>query len=453
MTGAKEMKKHIPIIVAIVMMPSVVFAGLVQETDLTYMGAFRVPQGEYGGTGDDYSFSYGGYGLEYNSTNGTLYSSGKLGKNYAEFYVVTPIISSDIDSLNISTMRQNFYDITEGNRNNIAEGGVEYLGNGNIGGDLFLYGGELYGTVWSYYDGPLLQYLGFYKSGLDFSEAGDFDGMYRVGDETYHIGIKANYMCDIPSEWQASFGGAPALTGRCFDPVLGRTSFGPSVSTFYPDSVGVVEPSPSTVLTYYQSNGDNATLGIYVSNGPGNPNVTPADVVGGIVFAEGTDSVLFIGMHGTGDNCYKCAIPNNPAGNGAYPYVYFIWAYDANDLAASYQGDYEVTQNDYDTSRFWDGVYPNQTALAVGDTVRPWNVVPYDKWELDVPLFPDYTQINIPHVRGACYDPIESKIYIAGYGADGGSDKPLIHVYSLDTGTSTPAEVDSPASLTVGRTQ
>jgi hypothetical protein len=441
-------------IMLVVLLPGMSMSGqLIQGSDMTYLGAFRVPQGNYNGQ----SYGYGGYGLAYNPTNNSLFTTGLLGRAMAEFEVAVPDTSSNIESLNVGTNLQGFYDIWEGNFNNIGEDGAECLGNGNIAGGLMLYNGLLYGTVWAYYDGAYCAQLSHYTTGLDLSVPGDFDGYYRVGDTSYNVGIRAYYMCEIPTEWQASFGGANALTGRCFDPILGRTSFGPSISTFYPDSLGVVEPSPSTVLLWYASSGDMATLGNYQDGHDGgggspNPYISPADNVSGVVFAEGTDTVLFIGSHGAGEWCYKCEVPNNPAGNGAYPYVYFAWAYDANDLAAVYQGDYEVTQNDYDTSRFLEGNWPNNTVLAVGDTVRPWNVVPYDVWELETSIFPSPEQINIPRVRGGTFDPIENRVYFTAYGADGVNDKPLIHVFDLDTGDAPPSSISAPDTLAAGRT-
>jgi hypothetical protein len=399
---------------------------LIQESDFTFIGAFRVPQGAYNGI----SYEYGGRGLAYNSANNSLFILSIYNSHVAEFSIPAPVNSSTLGDLNIAINLQSFEDITEGNRNNIGEGGVECTGTQNFMGDFLIYNGSMYGSVYNYYDAALCAELSHFKSGTTLSTTGDFDGMYRVGDSAFNVGFRAGYMCEIPDAWQSSFGGATAFTGLSFVAVMGRTSFGPSISTFYPDSLGVSEPSPSTMLVYYEDQGDDATFGTYYHPHDANPYISTADWVGGVEFPEGSDTVLFIGMHGTGDWCYKCPEPNNPAGTGAWPYQYFVWAYDANDLAASHSGNYTVTQDDYNANRFWDGVYPNNTSLAVGDTVRPYNVVPYDTWALTFPIEPDTTVTNWKEIRGTAYDPATNRLYLSAADIDG--RRPVIQVYEIN---------------------
>ena len=419
------------LILVVLSIPAVSTAQLIQEADMTYLGAFRVPQGSYNGI----SYAWGGAGIGYYQANNSLFILSIYGENAAEMSIASPVITSDLDNLNIASNLQAWVDITEGNLDNVGEGGAPCTGNRNLMGGIFVYGGDMYVSVYNYYDAGYCAELSHFISGLTLNTASDFDGMYRVGDQTYNVGVKANYMCNVPSEWRPSFGGAPAFTGRSFGAILGRSSFGPSISTFYPDSVGIVEPSPSKVITWYDDAGDNATFGGYADGfdgggGSPNPYVSPRDIVNGVIFPEGTDSVLFFGTHGNGEWCYKCPEPNNPAGNGAYPYQYFVWAYDANDLAASYADTYTVTQDDFNAGRFIDGVFPNNTVLAVGDTVKPWHIAPYDTWELAVPIVPDTSFTYDKDLIGATYDPATGQIYISTAFADG--TRPLIHVYDLD---------------------
>ena len=48
------------------------FAGLLGESDLTYLGAFRLPSGNFGAS----SFEYGGTALAYNPANNSLFIVG-----------------------------------------------------------------------------------------------------------------------------------------------------------------------------------------------------------------------------------------------------------------------------------------------------------------------------------------------------------------------------------------
>ena len=87
-----------------------------------------------------------------------------------------------------------------------------------------------------------------------------------------------------------------------------------------------------------------------------------ATTMAGVVFPEGTRSVLFFGRQGLGKYCYgeasDCGDPvQTSKGGHAYPYAYYVWAYDALDLAAVKSGQRQ-----------------------------PWDVKPYAVWELDFPF-------------------------------------------------------------------
>ena len=67
------------------------------------------------------------------------------------------------------------------------------------------------------------------KSHFRVSASGQVTGPFLVG----RAGFTAGWMLPIPPEWQSAFG-APALTGVCCLSVIGRTSVGPTVTTFDP---------------------------------------------------------------------------------------------------------------------------------------------------------------------------------------------------------------------------
>ena len=130
------------------------------------------------------------------------------------------------------------------------------------------------------------------------------------------------------------------------------------------------------------------------------PAVQLSTQMGGVVFPEGTRSVLFFGKQGLGPYCYGEAVDcGDPAvtarrAEHAYPYASYVWAYDAIDLAAVKSGQRQ-----------------------------PWEVKPYAVWTLDLPF-------NYPNARinGAAYDPQTGRIFVSAIG-DGSI--PLIHVFTV----------------------
>jgi hypothetical protein len=162
---------------------------------------------------------------------------------------------------------------------------------------------------------------------------------------------------------------------------------------------------PDTPLVYYPAK--HPTIGGWSDSW--NPGAgilfNGSTVVRGLVFPEGSRSLLFFGTQGTGPFCYGEGSKNpadtgKPVGDGAewcydpdagskgvhgYPYVATVWAYDANDLLAVKKGQ-----------------------------KRPWSVRPYATWALKLP-FPS------AQIGGAAYDASTGTIYVSqqfGNGSD-----------------------------------
>ena len=84
-------------------------------------------------------------------------------------------------------------------------------------------------------------------------------------------------------------------------------------------------------------------------------------------------------------------------GSHAYPYVFQVWAYDANDLAKVRRGEAQMDQ-----------------------------IKPYSYWTFELPNDPGRTDVKC---GGAAFDPQTRRIYVSALRCDG--DAPLIHVFEV----------------------
>jgi hypothetical protein len=264
--------------------------------------------------------------------------------------------------------------------------------------------------VYSYYDANGAQTVSHFVRPRDFNDVGHVTGPFKTSAPK--AGYVAGYFAQIPQAWQAALGGS-VLSGLCCTPIISRTSSGPSAWIINPADIGTAKTIPVTPLVYYPF---SDPLGAY---GTSNPYFNGTGGVSGAVFPEGTRSVLFIGTHGTGPYCYGPGTPDaSKAGKPAidvgdtsdrwcfdptspyksphgYPYVYRVWAYDANDLA-----------------------------LVKAGSRSPWALKPYAYWDLDLP-----TDARKAVVTGVGYDPGTGRIFVGQGFADG--DAPVIHVFTI----------------------
>jgi hypothetical protein len=239
-------------------------------------------------------------------------------------------------------------------------------------------------------------------------------------------------MTTIPQEWQSAFGG-PALSGNCCVPGASWQSQGPAASVFDPAQLGQLAKTPATpVVGYPYPNALGPNLWST------NPVYNETTRVTGIIFAPGTRSVLFFGRHGKGTFCYGpgtsdqslagkpadggvdtwCYDPADSAkGTHAYPYVYQVWAYDANDL------------------------------LAVKNGTKSQNQIqPYSIWNFNLP----FESGDQHKIGGAVLDPATNKVYVSQECSDAWC-LPIIHVFQIGTSVAPPsaAAPNPPTNVTV----
>src|SRR6185436_6611985 len=109
-------------------------------------------------------------------------------------------------------------------------------------------------------------------------------------------GYVSGYFGLVPAAWQTALGG-PVLNGQCCLGIISRTSYGPALFAIDPTRLTASNPLPATPLVYYpQAN----PLAEWDST---NPYFNGTTEIRGVVFPEGTRSVLFFGRHGTGEFC------------------------------------------------------------------------------------------------------------------------------------------------------
>jgi len=408
-------------------MPSAMSATdvLLQQSDITYLGAFRVPN-------TNGEFNYGGRPIAFNPANNTLFiGNGNVElvgrEGIAEINIPALVNTSNLASMNTASYRQTFTNAFSGNLNSIEPN------QGAMFGGILLSGSKLIISGYGFYDATSGATKSHSSINANWTASGlGYSGLVTVAvPPAPQVGYTGGYMCPIPTSWQAALGGT-ALTGMSNICIMSRTSFGPAAFSFDPTKVGSVNPVPGTALLYYDDNyGQNGatcathwTLGDYSSMegcnaGAVSPILSGSDLVTGVVFPEGSKSILYFGRHGD-TYCYGTGVDcNDPdvsdKGTHGYPYHYRIWAYNAEDLAAVKSG-----------------------------TKKPWEVKPYSYWNLDdkLPFLAWKKQVN-----GATYDPATKRIYMSQDHGDGSA--PLIQVFSVNVTASPPAKRPSTPSLQI----
>jgi hypothetical protein len=372
---------------------------LLTAADLTYSGAFRLPDG----SDDEHSFSYGGTALAYDAPHDSLLLVGHDWFQRVAEISIPELRSSPSAVSGLATARL-LQPLTD-----VLAGRLKAIGSGTpkVGG-LLPIGDRLIVTAYLYYDGSGSQTLSHFETSMDFAHIDQVRGPFQVGRSG--AGFVDGYMAVVPPEWRDGLGGA-YVTGQCCIPIVSRTSFGPALSVFDPDTLADKrsQSSASAILGYPS---DHQTLGGWSSSGA---LFSGATAMGGVVLPSDTRSVLFLGRHGAGPFCYGegtrdraragtaagdgamlCFDPNEEAkGVHSFPYAYQVWAYDVLDLVAVRQGKR-----------------------------RPWDIKPYSTWTFDLPF-----EHSGRLIGGIAFDEVHRRLFVSASFGDG--SRPLIHVFTV----------------------
>ena len=191
---------------------------LVQAGNVVHLGVIKAPNGAGLGAGPN--------GM---AVDGNIWY---FGCNYAGVAVLTlPPLGGTAQVTSPCAVFPNIDQVHPTDRHVVTGGVLPWLG-------------RVVTSAYVYYDGSGLGARSHWAG----TNVASLSGPYRVG--TDRAGMVGGYMGVIPPEWRTLLGG-PALTGQCCIPIIGRSSFGPSVSVFNPADLGVQATIPSTMLIGY----------------------------------------------------------------------------------------------------------------------------------------------------------------------------------------------------------
>lgn len=400
-------------------------APLLGPSDLTYIGSFKTPTGQIGSDTFEYSTGFISGNVYDDPVDGkTLFIKGYLSAGYVSqtstvVQIRIPTTLQNIDSVGVGGLPT--ATVVRGFSN--ASGGIsaQILSSyGNGFGSLIVHNGKLIGTESAAYDATCSQSKSAWVSSLNFTNP---SGPYSFSSNVTPRIIGGGYTASVPPEWQSALGGE-VVSGNGPWSIISCGSPGPALFTIDADALANQPAANSVInsipLVYYAENSTQASLGHWNSNDPSQivngktiPSVTvtnPADGedytiayednsmrIRGMLFPDGTRSVLFFGNKGLGPYCYGvgslCGDPERPgSGDHAYPYADFVWAYDANDLAAAKSGQKEP----------WDVLPYNGWILEKGGGGVAWDAATRLAYMVEECAGPNCTPvINVFHVSGS----------------------------------------------------
>lgn len=382
------------------------------DLSTTYLGAFRMPGGNYG--------SVSGNNLNYSVVPSIAIGSasnrivmvgrdrGEASTTLAEFSIPTLVGGTTLSALNISSNTQGFIEVLT----NAPVDGQTW--SGRMIGGIANVNGKLVVNAYGYYD--FTNRPTMVIDNISSLSTSTFKGYFDHTDRQHSGG----WVTPIPSVYQSALGGSHifgfSMSGR--RAILTKYSIGPSAYIYdfnASDSItGATPPSngstltPTKVLDYPYDHG----LTPIASMGGSGTNWT--FVSGGQVglIIPGTRTYMVLGTsagHVSGcdyydpapyDSSFKGYAPNNQ--NDIYNY---IWLYDVDDLIA----------------------VKNGTKLS-------YNVAPYEYGPVTLPFDGGAGWFNIHRVQGMVYDPTNGRLYISLERADNSqaTETPLPLVICFD---------------------
>jgi hypothetical protein len=386
--------------------------GLIFPARLTYLGAFRLPDGP-----PEIGWEWSGEALTYypggdaagprDGFPGSLFGTGHNWNTYvSEISIPVPVISQtkNVKALAVAKTLQKFHDIRGGlfGYLEIPRVGLEYLPpqGRQTAGKLYFAWAQHMG------EGETIPTHGWADLNLAAPHPA---GAWRI--RNYWNYVTGDYLFAIPREWAALFyAGRTLATGRYRDG--GQGAQGPSLFAISPWTSGN-PPAPGTTLP--------ATPLLLYGNAysAGSPRMTgyarSDEWTGGAwLTVPGASAVIFAGTKGLGNTWYGC-----PDGT--------VWP-DEPPFPP------DCPDRGWWSDRFEGQIlFYNPAALvnvALGK-IKTWGPQPYAVAKVDKYLFNIRSSQQKSHLGAMAYDRARGFIYIMEPLADG--DKPLIHVWKIKT--------------------
>jgi len=387
------------------------------ETDLQYLGAFRLPDETSNGT----SWSYGGHGMGYypegdpagdeDGFPGSLFSISHPYQNYvSEFSIPVPVISpgKSLGDLPVATTLQPFADVTEGRQS----GGL----TGATLGDIHYYpmqgaqsSDKLYWVMYEYYL-PDQDEVSFGWGELDFSNL-QSQGAWRL--DGFPFSATSKYLFDIPRSWaDAHTPGNYLAAGRCR--IVNDGSWGPALYAFGPWNDGNPPPDGASL---------DAVQLLKYGNG-----LTLRDFSHAEEWQDGAwltigdkAAVIFAGVRALRTSASGQEYYGEPGVDGCGSKGYHAEPY-------------------YGAVLFYD---PYLIAQVAGGTLESDEVQPYAELNVERHLFKQGCRRGI--LGGVGYDRQRNLLYVMEKYVEGYYDrKPIVHVWRAADGTQ-PPDLEAPS--------
>jgi len=383
-------------------------AGVIQPSDLNYLGAFRLP--DVPGS-DEYSWKWANWSSAmayYPDGDSTAdgYPGSLFGTSHdwhqwvSEVSIPVPVNSpaKNLNDLNTAMTLQGFADIRGGlfGEMEMPRVGLAYLppqGAQTTGKLYFAWAPHLD-------EGATNPSHGWCEPDLSDPQSA---GAWRIGD--YWNYVTGDYLFDIPQSWADTYvSGRYLATGRYRDG--GQGAQGPALFAIAPwehgnpPAAGSTLPATPLLLYTAVTDAEQHTLNGYHHSD---------EWTGAAWITAGSKAaVVFVGTKGTGEYWYGCAdgtdSPPWPLdcdrGWWSTGFVGQILFYDPSDLAAVAQGEMET-----------------------------WEPQPYATLEIDDHLYHIESGQQKHHVGAAAFDRERGLLYVFEPLVD--DDKPLVHVWQV----------------------
>jgi hypothetical protein len=428
---------------------------LIQPADLTYLGAFRLPDGSE----RPLTFEYGGNAMTFRPgaavpgrLPGSLFISGhdRLpygelpdGSQIAEVTIPEPALSRSLEDLPRAEFIQGFQDVAAGRftqMEEIVRMGMLYLDIAPLGARIHLAWGQHFEP-----EPPAATHAWFNPD----LTAPDLQGVWYIDDQSFYA--VNDYLFEIPADWADACAESRYIaTGRFRDG--GWSGMGPALFAYRPWlEDGSPSPAethlPATTLLLYESSLNNERIERSL-NGYQHPD----EWSGGawLTTPDGHTGLIFAGTKATGTKYWYGY--TNPAG-AEMPCVDddFVGQFTVCRLADGSpcpETDLVECSGHDDYRGWWSSHFdaqfifynPDDLARVARGEMETWQPQPYTMLDIDEHLYfnpPEWEQPMLGRgdqrryrIGDVAYDRENGLLYVLELFADGA--RPVVHVWRVE---------------------